>query len=592
MLFNKEYFNKIIRTNVFWRTFIIIISVAFLSIAASLMMAAFHYEREAVIQINNSHNLLAERMAKEMGLFFDQSVFQVVMIADIMDALWLNPEDARVTLNRTALNSPYITEIASTDADGRTIASSTTKDVERDFSATEPFRHAIKGETYVSPVILDANGVPYVFVSTPVYDVATPRGAVIAELGLKKLWWWIDEINNMTGVTLTVIKPDDGIVVADQSKSTIGKPYEHWNGEGKSVLVKSEGEKLYVTFHNTPRVNLTLVLITRMDPFLTHIYQIRYALFALGLAILLIAGVIAGAISWRSARPVMALVEGMEIYAKDPGHSRMETHMPGEFKKIAVAFNKMLDTVEEKQKLIIQQESMVRVGRLASIISHELRHGLHVILNIVFMIDEVKQETKTLMNKLVQDMVSKIASIMEFTRAGNMVPEDVNPDMILLQAAENVKYSDIAKGKKILVNNHRKDQLVIHVDRNKTVTAIANMARNSLEAECTTVSLAWNMLKDGTIEFSVSDDGNGISDENLGRVFEPFFSSKRKGFGIGLSMAELVANAHGGKVWIHKTGPLGTEVRMIMPVRPPKKEVDANAAKTGSELPQSVNLGV
>lgn len=592
MLFNKELFDKIIRTNVFWRTFIIIISVASLSIAASLMMAAFHYEREAVTQINNSHNLLAERMAKEMGLFFDQSVFQVVMIAEILDALWLNPEDARVTLNRTALNSPYITEIAYTDADGRTIASSTTKDVERDFSATEPFRHAIKGETYVSPVILDANGVPYVFVSTPVYDVATPRGAVIAEMGLKKLWWWIDEINNMAGVTLTVIKPDDGIVVADQSKSTIGKPYEHWNGEGKSVLVKSEGEKLYVTFHNTPRVNLTLVLITRMDPFLSHIYQIRYALFALGLAILLTAGVIAGAISWRSARPVIILVEGMELYAEDPGHSRMETHMPGEFKKIAVAFNKMLDAVEDKQKMIIQQESMVRVGRLASIISHELRHGLHVILNIVFMIDEVKQETKTLMNKLVQDMVSKIASIMEFTRAGSMVPEDVNPDMILLQAAENVKYSDIAKGKKILVNNHRKDQLVVHVDRNKTVTAIANMARNSLEAECTTVSLAWNMLKDGTIEFSVSDDGNGISDENLGRVFEPFFSSKRKGFGIGLSMAELVANAHGGKIWIHKTGPLGTEVRMIMPVRPPKKEVDANAAKTGGEIPQSVNLGV
>lgn len=590
MLFNKENFKKITRSNVFWRTFSIIISVAFMAITASLTMAAFHYEREAVEQIHNSHNLLAERMAKEMGLFFDQSVFQIVMIADILDALYLNPDDARITLNRATLNAPHITEIAYADAEGREISSSSLKEVKMNFSAAEPFRRAMKGETWVSSVTLDANGIPHVSISTPLYDVTTPRGAVIADLSLKKLWWWIDEINNMAGVTLTIIKPDNGVVVADQSKSAIGKIYEHWSGERKSILVKSGREKFYVTFHKTTRVNLTLALITRMEPFLGHIYQIRYALLALGLAILLMAAFIAGAISWRSATPVLLLVEGMGAYAKDPGHWRMETHMPGEFKKIALAFNEMLDIVERKQKLIIQQESMVRVGRLASTISHELRHGLHVILNIVFMLDEVKQETKTLMNKLVQEMVSKIASIMEFTRAGAISPEDVNPDMILLQAAENVKYSDIAKGKRILVNNHRKDQRIIHVDRAKTVAAMANMTRNSLEADCATVSLSWTMLEDGMIEFSVRDDGTGISPENLGRVFEPFYSSKRKGFGIGLSMAELVANAHGGRVWIHETSPAGTEVRMVMPVIPRKKKNGADAVKTGSEIPQSVKL--
>jgi signal transduction histidine kinase len=595
---SKVGFWKVAQSHIFWRMLIVIIAIAFLSVTAALTMAAYHYEKEAVTQINHSHNLLAGRMAKEMGLFFDQSVFQIAMIADILDVLYLNPEDARVTLNRAALNSSHITEIAYVNADGNTLATSSAKDEKVDFSVTEPFQHAIKGETWVSRVSLDKNGTPSVSISAPVHDVATPRGAVIAVMSLKKLWWWIDEINDISGSTLTILNQDTGVVVADQSKSAIGKRYEYWKGNPTSLFVNAEGGgRIFISFHDTPRINLTLALITHMDPFTSHINQLRYALIALGLSILLIAGLIAGAISWRSAMPILKIVEGMRAYAKYMGETRMSVDLPGEFKKVAVAFNEMLDAVEAKQKLIVQQESVARVGRLASILSHELRHGLHVIVNMVFMLDHIKQEMKDTINRVVQTLVTKISDIMDFTRAGAMVSSEVKADMVILQAAENVKYSEAAKDKKILVSN-RKSELILQADGGKTVTAVSNMLRNSLEAECKTVTVSWTLLENGMVEFRVVDDGTGIAAENLGHVFEPFYSTKRKGFGIGLAMAELVAKGHGGRAYVHETSPSGTDIRIAIPLSPPHGDDGGDGGdgdkkiSAGSGITQTEKSGV
>jgi signal transduction histidine kinase len=320
-------------------------------------------------------------------------------------------------------------------------------------------------------------------------------------------------------------------------------------------------------------------------------------ILALALGILVVATGFGAYLAWRSAQSVLTMVEAMDKYSQNPGQSRMTTELPQEFQKMANSFNKMLDGVEDHQVALIRQESILRVGQLASILAHEVRHGLHVMLNIIFMIDSVSNETKNSVNRLVHDLVAKISDIMEFSRAGNISPEPVTADYITFQAGESVRYSKIAQGRTIKVS-HRKGvpSPEVFADRTKSVAALANMVRNSVESGAQEINISWHMIRDNVIDFRVVDNGPGIPADSMSSLFEPFHSSRRKGFGIGLSMADMVATAHGGRVYLVDSGPTGVEMRMMLPMNgtpiekddlppriPPHLDVKAKAKQERNE---------
>jgi signal transduction histidine kinase len=109
------------------------------------------------------------------------------------------------------------------------------------------------------------------------------------------------------------------------------------------------------------------------------------------------------------------------------------------------------------------------------------------------------------------------------------------------------------------------------MDREKIEQALINVLLNAIDAlsEGGTVEIATRQSRsDGrALQIDISDDGPGISPEDLPYVFDPFFSNKKKGTGLGLSNVRRIIEAHGGTGSVAPRKPRGTRVVLSIPLK-------------------------
>jgi two-component system sensor histidine kinase HydH len=104
-------------------------------------------------------------------------------------------------------------------------------------------------------------------------------------------------------------------------------------------------------------------------------------------------------------------------------------------------------------------------------------------------------------------------------------------------------------------------------DRDQVTQVLWNVALNGVQAMNGRGRLSFDVgRKDGHIALAVSDTGPGIPPDELSRVFEPFYSGKPNGSGLGLTIAERIVAAHGGRIDIASAPGSGTRVTMLFPV--------------------------
>jgi signal transduction histidine kinase len=96
-----------------------------------------------------------------------------------------------------------------------------------------------------------------------------------------------------------------------------------------------------------------------------------------------------------------------------------------------------------------------------------------------------------------------------------------------------------------------------------------NLATNALEAigPRGTLEIRWQVLDDGLVGVEFTDSGAGIAAEDLPRVGEPFFTTKRGGTGLGLAIALRIVERHGGVLILESEAGCGTTARVQLPVR-------------------------
>jgi signal transduction histidine kinase len=111
-------------------------------------------------------------------------------------------------------------------------------------------------------------------------------------------------------------------------------------------------------------------------------------------------------------------------------------------------------------------------------------------------------------------------------------------------------------------------------DRDQLTQVLWNVALNAVEAMNGRGRLSLEVnRRNGDVALSVSDTGGGIPSENLSHVFEPFYTGKANGSGLGLTIAERIMGAHGGRIEIDSQVGRGTRVTLLFPVEPTPVEV-------------------
>jgi len=108
-------------------------------------------------------------------------------------------------------------------------------------------------------------------------------------------------------------------------------------------------------------------------------------------------------------------------------------------------------------------------------------------------------------------------------------------------------------------------------DRIQLYQVALNLIMNGLEATADRppgerwVSVRTAESETGGVQFTVEDSGKGVADSDLARVFEPFFSTKQEGLGMGLSISRSIVHAHGGQIWAESRAGGGAIFHCLLP---------------------------
>jgi PAS domain S-box-containing protein len=241
-----------------------------------------------------------------------------------------------------------------------------------------------------------------------------------------------------------------------------------------------------------------------------------------------------------------------------------------------VAVFQDLTEVREMERRVRRNETLAEVGALAAGIAHELRNGLKPISGSVEVLqrelklegehaelmDLVARESGRL-NKFVTDLLS-YSRERDLALAPVMVEEHLRELVHALQRDPRR-----AQGVTVVFEPGAGDARLT-IDGEQMRQVWLNLAANALEAlgGRGRLTVRWSARGGDQVSVEFHDDGSGIAPEDLRRVGEPFFTTKRGGTGLGLAIAQRIVERHGGVLTLESVAGRGTTARVILPGAP------------------------
>lgn len=240
----------------------------------------------------------------------------------------------------------------------------------------------------------------------------------------------------------------------------------------------------------------------------------------------------------------------------------------------AVTILRDLREIRELQEKVRRSERLASLGRLASGIAHEIRNPLSSIKGFAqYFQGKLKpssqdREYTDIMIREVERLDRVIAGLLDFARPQDPHPEPISIREILDHSLELLQ-SDLREKEVEVQRSYDDGGINLNIDRDQITQAFINVFKNSLESMerggKLRISLGQNRDKT-MLEIKVSDTGRGISRENLSRIFDPFFSTKKKGTGLGLAITLKIIENHRGEVRVDSSEGEGTTFRIFLPL--------------------------
>jgi signal transduction histidine kinase len=215
----------------------------------------------------------------------------------------------------------------------------------------------------------------------------------------------------------------------------------------------------------------------------------------------------------------------------------------------------------------LEKERFREISAFTAGVAHEIKNPLNSLALVLELLGrKAPPETKGDIN-LGKAQVRTIARIVDrFSRVVKVVRPDVEPlplDILLRQAVESLSAESPAASSRIGIEAG--PGLALNADRDLLVQALLNILKNAVEASETAPIRVSARRAGDRVEVVIRDEGPGFPAETAARLFEPFYSTKGKGMGIGLYLAKKIIEAHGGTIEARSRDGEGTEFRVDLP---------------------------
>ena len=217
----------------------------------------------------------------------------------------------------------------------------------------------------------------------------------------------------------------------------------------------------------------------------------------------------------------------------------------------------------------LEQEKQIRNSLFK--ITHEIKNPLAVCKGYLdmFDVDNIEHSKKyiPILKEEIEKTLILLQDFLSFTKIKiqkeildiNYLLEDVMESLIPLLNEKNIKYN----------NNILDEELYIDGDYNRLCQVMINLIKNSIEALNETSNPAITvstLIKNNDVEIVISDNGSGIKEENIKKISEPFFTTKKDGTGLGVSMSFEIIKSHSGAMRYVSKSQKGTKVIITLPL--------------------------
>jgi signal transduction histidine kinase len=232
--------------------------------------------------------------------------------------------------------------------------------------------------------------------------------------------------------------------------------------------------------------------------------------------------------------------------------------------------------LKDAHEQLIKSERLAAIGQVAAMVGHDLRNPLTGIKGAAYYLkaklgpkmDEKAREMLELIEKDVEHSNEIITDLMEYTKEIRLELTETTPKAIVREALVLV---EVPKNVQVLDLTQSKPR--IEMDLEKVKRVVCNLAKNAVDAMPSGGKLTIASYESNdNVEIAFADTGIGMTKEVVEKIWTPFFTTKAKGMGLGLSICKRIIEAHEGSISVESTVGEGTTFTVTVHIKP-KSEV-------------------
>lgn len=373
-----------------------------------------------------------------------------------------------------------------------------------------------------------------------------------------------------------------------------GEDYFKKLQEESGVFILQEGgrEKLFSYtrskgFRTFTGLNWTLLINHDVAEVLSSAFTLRNNILLFSLILVIITVLVAFLLSRSIVNPVIQLQNTVLEISQGNLDKRVKISSKDEIGQLAAAFNEMTgklqesyhalekETTERKeiQEQLARSEKLALLGQLAGGVGHELRNPLGSIKNAAYFLKMVLEkpepevkETLEILEKEIAASEYIISSLLDFARSKPPARSKVDVNDLLHEVISHTIIPEKIK----VVSKLDESRPLILADPDQLSQVFKNLILNALQAmpEAGQLVIKSEILPQAQAQVAISfaDSGIGISRENQEKIFEPLFTTKAKGIGLGLPIIKTLVEGHGGTIEVQSELGKGSIFTVRLPI--------------------------
>ena len=354
-----------------------------------------------------------------------------------------------------------------------------------------------------------------------------------------------------------------------------------------------EGEEKVAAFAPVPIMDWSLAVTIPQKVFKKEAQAIQTRVVqAVALTLIFAVGAVT-LLTYILLRPVRTLASATDRIAGGDLSHEIPIQSSDELGDLTRSFNRMVKNLARIQNELVRSEKLISLGRLSAGVAHEIRNPLNAMKGAIVHLQRRKSDDPLVAeySRLVSEEIDRLSLVVtEFLYfARQSEPKKAPTDLNRLIVTTQHLFEERARESEIRFHNRLSEVLPeVAVDPHQFEQVLMNVIINAMDAlpEGGDITFSTRLLPGGGADnprrcrLEVSDNGTGISEERMKNIFDPFYSTKEDGTGLGLPLSLGIVENHGGTIRIESKEDVGTTVIIEWPL----EEAGAGPARESGDV--------